>query len=78
MESPIWTIPHASPSRITLTPHPHASPSRITQASNVEASFLQILSEIYRKKSNKEQAAAAGDAGTIKVKVEKEAKKSCC
>jgi len=47
-------------------------------ASNVEASFLQILSEIYRKKSNKEQAAAAGDAGTIKVKVEKEAKKSCC
>jgi len=47
-------------------------------ASNVEASFLQILSEIYRKKANKEQAAAAGDAGTIKVKVEKEAKKSCC
>jgi len=47
-------------------------------ASNVEASFLQILSEIYRKKANKEQVAAASGSDKVQVTVQKEAKKGCC
>ena len=56
------------------------------QNANVEASFLQILSEIYHKKASKEasSAAAAGGAGgsnTLKVEIKSGAKKkplSCC
>jgi Ras-related protein Rab-11A len=49
-------------------------------ASNVEASFLQILSEIYEKKASKEQAAgSAGGGNTVSVDIKgKAAKKPCC
>ena len=49
---------------------------------NVEASFLQILSEIYHKKANKEQVAggiAAGDGSGTSVNVTRvQKKKACC
>lgn len=49
-------------------------------ASNVEASFLNILSEIYHKKANKEQTASAanGGGGTVDVNVKADKKKGCC
>jgi len=51
-------------------------------ASNVEAAFLQILSEIYHKKAHKEQAASgatSGGGGTVDVNVKSDSKKkSCC
>lgn len=51
-------------------------------SSNVEASFLQILSEIYHKKASKEQQAggAAASANTASVDIKGGAKKKapCC
>ncbi len=50
-------------------------------ASNVEAAFLQILSEIYHKKAHKEAeaAAAGGGGGGLKVTAESgDKKKGCC
>ena len=49
-------------------------------STNVEAAFLQILSEIYRKKAHKEQEAGKDSAGTVKVESGGGAKKKdgCC
>ena len=51
-------------------------------ASNVEASFLQILSEIYHKKRSKEgdSGGGAGGGGTMSVDIKGGAqkKKACC
>lgn len=49
-------------------------------ASNVEASFLQILSEIYHKKAHKEAqtSAASGGGGTVDVNIKADKKKGCC
>ena len=49
-------------------------------STNVEAAFLQILSEIYRTKAHKEQEAGKDSAGTVKVESGGGAKKKdgCC
>jgi len=50
-------------------------------ASNVEASFLQILSEIYSKKASKEQQAGATSGSTLNVDIKSSSKKTktpCC
>ena len=47
-------------------------------ASNVEASFLQILSEIYHKKASKEQQASVAGGHTVTVDIKKASKKKAC
>ena len=49
-------------------------------SSNVEASFLQILSEIYHKKASKEQQASVASGNTVSVDIKGGAKKKapCC
>jgi len=50
-------------------------------ATNVEASFLQILSEIYHKKASKEQQASVAAGKTVSVDIKGGAKKKtapCC
>jgi len=51
-------------------------------ASNVEASFLQILSEIYHKKASKEHQAGVSSGSTINVDIKNSSKKArastCC
>jgi hypothetical protein len=58
-------------------------------ASNVEASFLQVVTDIYRKKRQKQQeaagtagpaAVAASSGGTVDVNIKTDAtkKQQCC
>ena len=49
-------------------------------SSNVEASFLQILAEIYHKKAVKQQTAASAAVPTVSVDIKSGAKKAapCC
>ena len=47
-------------------------------ASNVEAAFLQILSEIYHKKASKEQQASGAGGNTVTVDIRKASKKKPC
>lgn len=49
-------------------------------ASNVEASFLQILSEIYHKKATKEQQVSLASGNTVSVDIKTSSKKKapCC
>ena len=54
-------------------------PVRLVSA-DVEAAFLQILSEIYHKKASKEQAAAVASGSTVSVDIKGAPgkKKPCC